>query len=150
MKKIAAGLLVLCWKTGKVLLLRRRLDVPYPNMWGAVAGSFEQKDGSPKQTAIREFKEETKYRDKLFISKQTILEQIDNQSEFYLFLGVVDNEFVPSLQGEMQDRENLDYGWFDMKEIPENTISNIKTLFIEKKELLYNVIKKFRQNGGNI
>ena len=40
-KIIAAGILPICIKTGRILLIRRGFDQPSPGVWSCFGGKFE-------------------------------------------------------------------------------------------------------------
>ena len=58
-KKIGAGILAIDKQTGDLLLGRRSMQSDNPGTWSPFGGTFEVKDISTKQTAKREFSEET-------------------------------------------------------------------------------------------
>jgi len=144
-KKIAAGLFVLCSKTKRHLLLKRPLDFKYGGYWCSPGGHFDVEDVFPKATAIREFVEETDYKGKVKILKQPLIVEDDNHMTFYTFLGVVENEFVPCLKGEMEDgNEHDDYGWFDLDVTFPNIMLTTLLILKNKRDILDKVIKKFQ------
>ena len=116
-KNIAAGTFVLCPKTGRHLLLKRRCDVVYPGYWGFPGGSFDKEDKQPKVTALREFEEETGYKGTLTISKEPLIIEKSNFLDFYAYLCIVPEEFIPDLRGERSIEsgdESENYAWFDL------------------------------------
>ena len=58
---------------------------------------------------------------------------------------------MPILQGESTDGtpEHLKYGWYNMDEMPENTIQSVKEIVGENKELIKNVILNFIISYGS-
>jgi 8-oxo-dGTP pyrophosphatase MutT (NUDIX family) len=151
-KVIAAGLIAICPETGRFLLLKRRDTVKFPGHWGLPAGSFDEKDGYPKITAIREFKEETGYNGPVKISKEPIYVRSDNHINFYFYVGILPNEFTPDLKGEGKNGENesLDYKWVSTTckwDSDDKIIPSIITVLDLKGELLKKVINKFKDKN---
>lgn len=144
-KIIAAGTFVLCPKTKRHLLLKRRCDVKYAGYWGSPGGSFDDEDGNPKITAIREFKEETGYVGKMTISKEPLLIESSNHIDFYLYLCIVPDEFIPSLKGErIIGNENQEYAWFELDFVSDNIMPTALNVLKNKQSILYKVIEKFK------
>ena len=85
-KKIGAGIIAVDEKTGDILLGRRSFQSPSPNTWSPFGGTFEiNKDSSYKDTAKREFSEETKSDEPFEISSSPFFVQngIFNISSFF-------------------------------------------------------------------
>ena len=144
-KKIAAGMFVLCPKTGRHLLLKRPLDFKWGGFWCSPGGHFDPADEFPKATAIREFVEETGYRGKINILKTPLLVESDNHLDFYTFLGVVEDEFVPCLKGEMEGRnEHDDYKWIDLNEAFCQMMPTTAWILKSKRDIIDKTIKKFQ------
>ena len=109
MKK-AAGVLLICKRTGNFLLLKRSDQVTYSNRWAVVAGAVE-KNESPLQTIKRELKEETQ-----IPSNDIVFEFFETQNlirSFDLFIGYCDKEYECIL-----NEENSSWGWFNMNNLP--------------------------------
>jgi 8-oxo-dGTP pyrophosphatase MutT (NUDIX family) len=146
-KTIAAGMFVLCYKTGRHLLLKRRCDVKYAGYWGSPGGSFDDVDENPKVTALREFKEETGYCGKMHISKEPLLVERSNHIDFYTYLCVVPEEFIPNLKGEMViGQEHDNYAWFKLDILSKKIMPTTIEILNNKKDVLNKVIKNF--NNG--
>ncbi len=138
-KKIAAGVLPICKKTGRILLVRR--SVEKGNTWAMFGGKIDPEiDKSGKDIAKREFFEESGYDKPYEISKKAFYVNNDPHIVFYTFLGLFDEEFTPS--GKDHDREHSDFGWFDLEQLPENLHNEIKELFIVKKDAIQGIISK--------
>lgn len=109
-KKIVAGVLIKCIKTGNVFLLLRNDKTP---SWALVSGGIE-KDENILEGIKREIHEE------LFINPNDIeykhigVENIPEKNmEFHYFQGLTKSEFKPIL-----DHENLNFGWFSKDKLP--------------------------------
>jgi len=110
-KKIkAAGVLLICEKTGNFLLLERNKLAFFPKTWSVVAGAMEEGETS-LETVKRELKEETQI-DPTPIRFQFFETQYDFKS-FDLYLGYCEEEYECKL-----DRENDNWGWFNMNNLP--------------------------------
>ena len=109
MKK-AAGVLLICEKTGNFLLLERSKLAFFPHTWSVVAGGMEEGETS-LETVKRELKEETQI-DSTPIKFQFFESQNDFKP-FDLYLGYCEEEYECNL-----DRENDDWGWFKMNNLP--------------------------------
>ncbi len=147
-KKLAAGIMPIAKDTGRILLGRRSLtDASYPNHWGLFGGTFEDKDGTPKETAKREFKEETKFSGDYSISKKPIDTRLDNLINYYTYIGIFENEFIPDVNGaDEHSKEHQDFGWFHLNEMPETLIKGLQETIDNKREEIQAVINKLNIN----
>lgn len=137
-RKIAAGVLPICTKTGRLLVVRRGMHQPKPGLWACFGGKFDSEiDKSPKDTAKREFVEESKYTGKYKISKTPLHVNKDNHSAFYTYVGIFDEEFTPDLEAA---GEAMDYGWFNLDEMPEGLLPGFKKTLEEKHKTLKKLI----------
>ncbi len=137
-KKIAAGVLPVCTTTGRMLIVQRGLHQPSPGLWACFGGKWEEKlDKSPKDTAKREFVEESKYAGRFKISKTPLHINESNHSVFYTYIGVFDEEFTPDIENS---GEAMDYGWFYLDEIPGDLLPGFKKTLEEKKKTIQNII----------
>jgi 8-oxo-dGTP pyrophosphatase MutT (NUDIX family) len=139
-KKIAAGVLPICTKTGRILLVRRGFNQPSPGLWAGFGGKMEPEDSNPQETAKREFKEESQYEGEYRISKEPVYVNRDNHLDFYTYIGLFDEEFVPEL-GPAE--EAIDYGWFYLYEMPESVLPNMQKMFDLKSKSIENIICKY-------
>ena len=147
-KIIAAGMLAICPETGRYLILKRRNDVKYPGYWGLPGGFLDEEDGYPKITAIREFKEETKYKGLIKLSKEPLFVEKSNHLDFYFYVGILPYEFVPDLQGECKcSPESLDYKWIELDSKNDNIIPTIISTIEIKRDLIEKVINKFKNKN---
>jgi len=136
-KIIGAGIIVIDKVSGRLLLCRRGMKGNYPNCWSFFGGTFEKTDIIPKNTAIREFLEETKCQNKFLIGKKPFYICEDNHINFYSYLGVFDIQFIPQLNSE-----NVEFGWFDIDMMPENLHPGVKEMFENKHKEILLTIKK--------
>lgn len=137
-KQIAAGVLPICKKTGRILIVRRGHDQDQPGEWACFGGGFDHDlDRTPKDTAKREFREESRYKGKYMLSKSPLHVQKTNHIDFYTFMGVFDEEFTPDIESE---GEAIDYGWFFPEEMPEHLLSGFKDTMSKKLEVIQKTI----------
>lgn len=137
-KKIAAGIIPLHPPSGKVLMIRRGMDQPQPNTWSFFGGKYEDEDDGHKETAKREFKEESGTSGlKYYLSTKPIYINNDNHSRFYNYVAIFTEQFVPDLEKE---GEAQDYGWFSLDELPHNMHPGARETFEEKMKLLKSLV----------
>ncbi len=137
-KRIAAGVLPICISTGRILIIRRGLQQPKPGLWACFGGKFESGvDKESKDTAKREFVEESSYVGKYKISKMPLYVNEDNHSVFYTYVGMFEKEFIPNLDN---GNEAIDYGWFYLDETPKEMVPGFKETLQEKHKTLQNII----------
>ena len=116
-KKIGAGIFAIDKNSGKILLCQRGLDTSFSEMWAVFGGTFEEKDGTPKQTAKREFFEETGCVVDYKISREPFFLNSNRFIDFYTYLGIFDG------QPEIRISEMLDDKMPEIKRLI-NTMSN--------------------------
>ncbi len=123
------------------------MDQPQPNTWAFFGGGFEEGvDQTPKDTAKREFTEESGRNDlKYQISSEPFYVNDDNFLRFYSYIGIFNEEFVPDLTKE---DESQDYGWFYFSELPDNLLPGVQESFGEKGDVIMKLINKFFNNGN--
>lgn len=120
------------------MLVRRGLDQSNPGTWATFGGKFEKgEDKDPKQNAIREFVEESGYKGKFKISNKPLDVHYTNHLQFYTFVGLFDEEFVPDLSSA---DEAIDYGWFYLGEFPSELLPGVGEMFDSKMKTLRNII----------
>jgi ADP-ribose pyrophosphatase YjhB (NUDIX family) len=127
-KTIGAGILMIDSETGDVLLGRRSFKGAHPNTWSPFGGTFEVSDGHPKNTAKREFEEESGMSSPYKISKTPFFTNDDNHLIFHTYLGIVDGKFMVSINGE-----SLGYGWFQVDKVPQNLLPGFRQMLDKKK-----------------
>jgi len=141
-KKIGAGILAIDKQTGDLLLGRRSMQSDNPGTWSPFGGTFEVKDISTKQTAKREFSEETGSNINYQISSSPFVVQDTPKVTFYTYIGLFDNKFQPSI-----DREHLSFGWFPIDSLPQNLHPGFADLISQKKTELENIIIKTKEEN---
>jgi 8-oxo-dGTP pyrophosphatase MutT (NUDIX family) len=151
-KSLGAGLFAICPETGRFLLIKRRNDVKFPEYWSVPGGNFDEEDGYPKRTAVREFREETGYKGPVKISKEPIYIKTDNHVNFYVYVGILPFEFVPNLQGEGSESEpeSLAYSWVPVTckwDENDKVVPSVITVMDTKADLLAKVINKFKDKN---
>jgi 8-oxo-dGTP pyrophosphatase MutT (NUDIX family) len=112
-QKNGAGILVIALSTGRALVALRSGLVSDPLTWSIPGGAEERYDGDLRQTAIREFIEETGY------VPQRVLMAIAGEvrpdgSQYKVFLALEEREFRPRL-----DWENDAARWVTFDELME-------------------------------
>jgi 8-oxo-dGTP pyrophosphatase MutT (NUDIX family) len=136
-RSIAAGVMPICPSTGRVLLVRRGLHQSHPGKWATFGGKFEEEDQNPKETAKREFKEESGYKGKYKIMKKPIDVYESNHLIFYTYVGIFDEEFKPNLE---EAEEAMDYGWFYLHQIPESLVPGFEETISNNMDELTSII----------
>ena len=137
-KQIAAGIIPIHPSSGSILMIRRGSDQSMPNMWSFFGGKFEEKDKNPKETAKREFAEESGVKNiKYYISSTPIYINNSNHLKFYNYIGVFTEQFVPDLEKE---DEAQDYGWFTLDNLPHNIHPGATELLEHKMDLIKEII----------
>jgi len=140
-KSIAAGIIPIHAPSRSIMMIRRGMDQSYPNTWSFFGGGFEEEDVTPKETAKREFKEESGIEDiKYYVSTKPVYVNDNNHVRFYNFLGLFTDRFVPDLEKE---NEAQDYGWFTLDSLPHNMHPGAVELFENKKDLLEGMIEYY-------
>lgn len=137
-KKIAAGVFPICSKTGKVLIIQRGMQQSGAGLWACFGGKFEPGlDKSPKDTAKREFAEESCYAGLYKISRTPLYVNKDNHRLFYTYVGIFEEEFIPDLE---KAGEAMNYGWFSLDEMPKALLPGFKEAIEKTYSTLKNII----------
>lgn len=112
-------ILVLSPKTERLLLGKRNTETEwYPDTWFAFGGTMEEGE-TPKDTAIREFFEETKITpshydlsdDYIFHTQNVDADR--NVHDIYVFLATTNCEIFPEIDFETQD-----WKWVGLSDLP--------------------------------
>ena len=113
----ASGLLPICKTTGRILLGKRSKDVNEPGTWGNFGGAIglndwgeDEENLPPKDNALKEFEEETRYNGEIEIIDSFIYE--NNNFKYYNFIGLVDHEFEAIVDWETEICQ-----WFSLEEV---------------------------------
>lgn len=110
-----AGIMFLCPKTQHIFLALRNPSEEDGNVWCGLGGKGEVGE-NPMETAVREVSEEGGIRAESYaLSRQPLyIHQNSPDFKFITFLGLVDNEFIPTL-----NHEHSEHKWVDLNEINE-------------------------------
>ncbi len=108
---IGAGILPYSKKTNRFLISLRSPYVLEPNTWGIWGGKLDDGDKNIiKKAAIREFMEETNFKGNILTVPSYIFRS--KNFVYYNFIGIIEDEFKPSLDWETQD-----YKWVTLDEL---------------------------------
>jgi 8-oxo-dGTP pyrophosphatase MutT (NUDIX family) len=141
-KKIGAGILAIDKYSGQILICRRGMDGSFPNTWATFGGTFDKEDGIPKQTAKREFWEETKVDVPYQISSEPFYVNSNQFIDFYTYIGVFDGKPEVTI-----NEENLGYAWVDLENMPFNVMPGFQELLDEKREELKKIISTLQRSN---
>jgi 8-oxo-dGTP pyrophosphatase MutT (NUDIX family) len=128
-----AFILLICPRTGRVLLGKRHSESEYqPNTWFGFGGHCETEE-TPAYTAIREMEEEAKIFPtdyKLSIEPVYIDVNIDSSGvkhTIYVYIGTVENELQPTLNDE-----HIDAKWLKFSQLSQlNLFSTLIKIFTD-------------------
>ena len=147
---LAAGILAVAKDTGRILLGRRSLnDFDVHKGEYCIFGGKMEANELPKQTAIREFVEESGYGHtvstkgkKFLLTKKPFYISDTNHTKFFTYLAIFNEEFTPDLfhQGTM---ENINFAWVRMENMPEALHSEFKKMIDEKYDEIQRYIDYF-------
>lgn len=130
MQEIFAGILCL-HKDSKRILLGLRSD---SKEWSIFGGHFKDSDIVIKNTATREFNEETLCQTPYKISNEPIYIFKNNFLRYYTFLTIFEEMFEPKIE-----KEHLEYSWFKLDCLPDNILLECKEMLDKNKSLLNNI-----------
>lgn len=109
------GCIFVCNDTNRCLLLRRSNSDPkdyYRGYWSILTGHMDEGE-LPYQSMGRETSEEIGIDGNNFKFNKCNTYGSDGNKKFHLYYSVVPKEFEPKL-----DKENMDYRWCSLDEIP--------------------------------
>ena len=144
--KFGAGIIPICEKTGKILLQKRAKEISFPNTWATFGGKGETGE-THKETAIREFREESGFKGQLN-NIEFIYSHKKNSFTFYNYLGLVKTQFTPNTIGKETDAGHIeiqDAKWIDIDAF-ENMSGlhyGMKALIKDKKSEIKKYIDKY-------
>lgn len=118
--KKGAGVLIYCSSTKRFLLGLRGQFVDQPHTWGLFGGAIDENE-STNSAAVREMEEEIGYTGELVLRTIDIFKK--DGFSFHNFLGIVPEEFQPSLDWETKTAK-----WFKLKDFPENLHFGLKRI----------------------
>ena len=105
----AAGVVFLAKDTGRCLLQLRNSDKRFKKTWGFWGGMIERGE-TPYECIQRELEEEIGFVPELKkLNPIDVYQSKDRNFYYYSFVAVVDNEFIPKLNGE-----SAGYAWVDI------------------------------------
>lgn len=139
-KKIkAAGIIPIHPESNSILMIQRNVNQSYPGLWSFFGGKFEKEDKCVKNTAKREFKEESGIESIEYkISSKPIYVNDNNHVVFYNYAGVFYEQFVPDLK---KQNEAQDYKWFSIEELPNEMHPGAIEFFNKKKGVIIEIIR---------
>jgi len=127
-------------KGNEVLLCKRSPKNSLPNEWSIPSGGMEGKE-TPKETAIREFKEETNIQIKGELKLVDILNLYEDEDTkkglMYIFLHETNRYVFPELESAKDGHEHTECGYFNLKN---NPISKKNQEF---GKIITNILKKY-------
>lgn len=128
-----AGILLIAKDTGRLLLVLRSPEVNEPNTWGLPGGAIDGRE-NPASAARREAREEVGYSGKLQLHPAYVF--TSKTFKYHNFIGVVDQEFEPSL-----DWENSDADWFELDSLPSPLHFGVQALFQNSRDLISSIVE---------
>ena len=140
---LAAGVLPIS-PSGKVLLNRRGLQQPEGGTWSYFGGRMSRLDGeNPRNTASREFQEESCISENYSMSKLPFYIYKDNHISYYLYLALTP-EFEPNI---IPAHESCDWGWFDLENLPDALHYGVEKMLNETGSKLQNIIDRVKDKS---
>jgi 8-oxo-dGTP pyrophosphatase MutT (NUDIX family)/predicted GNAT family acetyltransferase len=106
-----AGVLIICRKTGRLLVAMRGEQVNEPNTWGIFGGKMDEGE-TPEEAAQRELVEESGYEGKYELIPAYVFEAPGKKFIYHNFIGIVEEEFQPEYDWETQYAE-----WMTLEEL---------------------------------
>lgn len=112
--KVAAGVLIRCIRTNRVLLLQRNENGGrYHGVWSLMSGGIEEGESvidGLKREVTEEMSINPNLIDYVYIGEEWTPQKT---MTFHYYEGFTMSEFIPTL-----DHENMDYGWFSEDDLP--------------------------------
>ena len=123
----AAGVLLIAKNTGRCLFMHRSAAVLEPHTWGIISGKID-KDETPEQAVYREAIEEIgdSHSKILSIRPSYVFHATDDEFVFYNFIGVVEEEFEPTLNWE-----SIGHKWATPNDLPDPLHPGVKKFLSE-------------------
>jgi len=143
-RSMAAGVLPICEKTGRILIVKRSGNITFPNSWCNLGGGGDDGE-SPKQNAMREFREESLFRGAITLKKDNVT--TNKNVHYHNFFGFVKNEFTPKVNVKTIDGEVeiSDFEWVTFVELYKRLKKNkfqpdFKKYLTTQKKVIHNII----------
>ncbi len=138
--RAAAGAIVVSVLSGRFLIAQRAKGTLQPGTWGTWGGAIDAGE-TTLDAVIREFREETAYtRDPIDILPLYVFEH-ETGFRYSNYLVVVDQEFEPILNWEMQQ-----YGWFEFGDWPDPLHFGLYQLLKDKNSLA--ILQRYRNSSN--
>ena len=106
-----AGVLPIAKNTGRILVGLRSQAVNEPGTWGVFGGAIDAGE-EPARAAKREMKEELRYSGPMKLSPAYVFTSAGGGFRFSNFIGVIPDEFEPTLDWETEDT-----AWLTLEEV---------------------------------
>jgi len=133
-----AGILPIACTTGRILIAHRSIAVEEPHTWGVWGGKIDDDDADLQDEAQREFREETGYNGNLEIHPAFVFRSAGG-FEYHNFIGVLDEEFQPTLNWETDN-----YRWSTWEELQMLSPKHfgLEKLLVNSGSLIQQIISK--------
>jgi len=135
----AAGILPICPKTKRIMLVKRSEMVNEPGTWGIPGGQID-KNESFANAARREMSEELSYSGEVKITPAFLFKS--GTFQYQNFIGVVPEEFEPEFHVEKDGIiESDDFGWYGIDELSSLPLHfGVKALLANSKSLIRDIL----------
>lgn len=137
-----SGVLPMAMDTGRLLLPFRSSVVEQPHTWGGTWGGAIDKGQNPKESAIREFREESGYQGPISMIPLYVFKDQNTGFRYFNYLGIVSRQFEPSL-----DWETDDYAWVEYGDWPTPMHFGLKGILSNQQSV--NIIESILRNLEN-
>lgn len=124
-KLTAAGVLPICFTTGRALLSKRHPHVMYGDTWASWGGKAEEVDKTPQDCAKREFWEETRIEVDYHFVEEPVHVYEDERVTYYTYIGFFDHEVEPDI---LTEGGLADYAWFPLDAFPDLLMPEFKIM----------------------
>ena len=145
-KIIAAGVLPICWRTGRALLSKRHPHVEYGDTWASWGGKFEDGiDSDPIACAKREFWEETRIDAPHHPLQEPVHVYEDDRVTYYTFIAFFDHEPEADIvtEGGIAAAQ-----WFPLDSFPEPLMPEFQEMMDAEMEKIKKMLKEIQEENG--